>query len=820
MMWKKKKAQSKIVFVGNQKQGDWLTDLKNQQSKKQPKTAQETIPFDEIYENGVFRTGTTFSLPYSIQNIDYTMMRDNYKKALYEKYQAYLNSMPTDICYQEFLMNTPYDFKKLRDAVIPSDELSHSKFKNIYQSYCNIIEKMIDKSSQTANEMIFIGVISYTPQNKLDDISILFRYFSEINDHLLSLGSRAEILKPMETFGIMHTFYHPLGDEPFLIPSNYYRHDVNLKDYIAPAGFSFKSRDNRNGKQVIMGGSTYTRVLFAKRFSRNIDDKFIYDLVDNNHKIIVTKHIRRLDKETAMAMLKTYMDDLEGKIEKRRENNGKRNTTYVPWKLREQEEEAEALQRTLSSSDCNLHEFSLFVRLSAGSLEDLDDLTAYIKSKAIRHNVVLDVLGHQQEKGLNSCLPLAINYLTDNENCCTHLLTPEVGILIPFSYNNYFSPAGLSYGINMLTNSPMVIDRCDELNANMFVLGTSGSGKSMFVKRELISAIQKYTDDEILVIDPENEYLPLLEDLDGERIILSPSSQTHINIFDTDISFTEDGSDFRALKSEFIMNFCEMAKGMKLDSKEISVIDRCVKLCYTPFLEHNGDKDYLPTLTDFYNYLKSQPEEEAKDVALNIELYVTGSFNNFAHKTNVKYNDKKFIIYDIYQMGEQLRTVGLQVLLEMIWQRVKINKSKGVRTWLWCDEFSIMFADGSGKETVKSGEFFQKVYSRIRKYGGVATGVTQNITTVLQSSQATSMLNNAACVVLLQQNPSDLNKIVELFNLSKEQAKYINKGKDGAGQGLFILGTTVVPFDNRFDTNSYMYKKCSTKFSEKQRNTI
>ncbi len=808
----KSNAKKQSIIIIDENNQELLFDLKHQKKKKQPKTAQETIPFSEIYENGIFRTDNTFSLHFSIDNVDYRMMRDAEKDGLYVQYQKYLNTMPIEINYQEFLMNTNYDFAELRKALIPQK----GKYDEIYKSYCEIIEDLIDRSRNNASERIFLGVISFTPETKLDDISVLFRYFEEIQKQLDNMGSGARLLKPIETFAVMHQFYHPLDSEDFLIPTNYYRHDVNLKDYIVPAAFDFKSKINRNGKQLIMG-TAYTRVLFAKRFSRQIDDEFVFDLLDNTYKITVSKHIRRLDKEESMDILKNFMGDIESKLEKRREINAQKGTSYIPWKLREQEQEAENLQDILSSSDCDLHESVFLICISADSQNELEDLTAYVKAKGRRHNVLIDILAMQQEAALNSCLPLGINYLnTDMNNCCMFLLTKEIGNLIPFSHTNHFSSAGLSYGINLQTNNPVVVDRCDEMNANGFIVGTSGSGKSMFVKREIISAILKYTNDEFLIIDPENEYLPLLKDLDGERVILSPNSPTNINIFDTDINFTEDGADYRALKSEFIMNFCEMAKGRKLESKEISVIDRCVKLAYQEFQAHSGDKKYLPDLIKFFNILKEQPEKEAADVALDIELYVTGSFNNFSKPTNIKYN-KRFIIFDIFQMGEQLRAVGLQVLLEIIWQRVIANKAKGIRTWLWCDEFAIMFSDGSGKETLKSGEFFQKVYTRIRKYGGVATGATQNITTVLESKQATAMLNNAECVVLLQQKPKDLEKIINLFNLSDTQAKYIKKGKDGVGQGLFILGNKIIPFDNTFSADSYMYNLCSTKFSEKQR---
>lgn len=818
MKKKKNKTKTKIVMVDEYDDDeDLLFDLKKQKSKVQPKTAQETIPFTEIFENGIFRTNNTFSLIFRIKNVDYRMLRDTEKDHVYNQYSLYINTMPSNINYQEFLMNSEFDFDKLHDALIP--EKSANSSDDIYSSYCEIANNLISKTKSNASERIFIGAISLTPENKLEDISVLFRYFADINVALGVMGSAAVQLKPIEVFSVMHSFYHPTDDEPFLIPTNLWQRDILLKDYIAPAAFSFKSKENRNGKQIIMG-TAYTRILFAKRFDREIDDEFVFDLLDNTYKICVSKQIRKVDKADADDILKKQMDDIEGKIEKRRETNAKRGTSYIPWRLRNQEEEAEEMQKALSASNCDLHEFGFFITISSPSLKGLNDLTTFVKSKGRRHNVLIDVLTMQQEAGLNSCLPLGINYLNTNmNNACSFLLTDAVSNFIPFSHNNYINANGIMYGENTLTKSPIIIDRSEELNANGFIVGTSGTGKSMFLKLELISAKMKNPNDEFLVIDPDNEYLPLIEPLDGERVILSPDSSTHINLFDTDINFTEDGSNFLSLKSEFLMNFCEMAKGRKLNSKEGSVIDRCVKIIYKPFVAHNGDKEYLPTLKSFFEVIREQDEQEAKDIALDLELYTTGSFNNFAHKTNIEYN-KKFIVFDIFNMGEQLRTVGLQVLLEIIWQRVIENKNKGIRTWLWCDEFSVMFLDNSGQETQKSGDFFQKVYSRIRKYGGAATAATQNITTVLQSKQATTMLSNAEFVVLLQQKETDLDKIKEMYHLSDSQTAHLNKGKDGRGTGLIKLGNKIIPFDSSIPEDTYIYEICSTKFSDIQRQML
>ena len=278
------------------------------------------------------------------------------------------------------------------------------------------------------------------------------------------------------------------------------------------------------------------------------------------------------------------------------------------------------------------------------------------------------------------------------------------------------------------------------------------------------------------------------------------------------MTYSEDGASAVQMKVDFVMTFCEVVKGSALTAKERSVIDRCTKMVYMDYVTSNGDKNKLPNLTDFYAALKKQTEKEAADIALSLETYVTGSFNIFAHDTNIQYN-KHFIIFDIFEMGNQLHTVGLMVLLEILWQRVIQNKLRGVRTWVWTDEFSIMFNDDS-TGIFRTGDFFEKVYKRIRKHGGVATGATQNISEVIKSKQAMTMLQNSEFLVLLAQKEDDLEILQKMFRLSDNQAKYLDI--DESGKGLIKCGKRIIPFSNLLPTDSLMYKICTTKFKDIQ----
>ena len=807
-MKKKQKNNSNIVITDPKQEDE---DLLESQSKKIKKTSQQTIPFDEIYENGVIRTGNTFSIAFRMDNVDYKMMKEDDKEIFYDNYQKFLNSMPAEIRYQELIDNGRFDRNLLKQALMPIKTVRKNGYikDELIDDHIDIQSRKLSESDENCEKVIY-GAISYTTKHKLDNPSQIFKYEKEIATRLLQMGISITRLNAVEYIKVMHNIYNPTED--FMLPDNLYQADVNLKDYIAPVHFDFKSKYNRTGKYVQMG-DTFARVMFAKRFSTSCDDEFLYDLMDNNYSVKISKHIQRIDKSEAMDILKKEISQLEGTIEKRRETNSKFGGQFIPYSLRSREKELLNLQEVLGEADCELFECCFLIYLTADSEAKLDELSSYIRSKGRNHQVVIDNLVGQQERGLNSVLPLAINELANEEiNVCKTFITNAIANFIPFSFVTYFDVNGLDYGANTQTGNRILLDRTQELNANGYIVGTSGAGKSMTLKDEILSAMMKNPNDEFIIIDPDNEYLPLLDYIDGERIILSPSSQTHLNIFDTSLEYSTDDGNAIAMKTDFIMSFCAGAKGMNLSVDEMSIIDRVVKLVYREFQEHNGDKKYLPTLPKFYDTLKQQPEQTAADLALSIELYTRGTFDMFAHHTNVEVS-KRFLIFDLFSMGEHLRTVGLQVVLEMIWQRVIENKRKGIRTWLWCDEFSVMF---TGKDT-SAGLFFKKVYQRIRKLGGVATAATQNITEVLESREATAMLQNAEFLVLLQQKPKDLQKLVDLFELSESQMAYLKTGK--VGTGLIICGKKIIPFKNLVPKDTLKYKLFSTKFDEKQRNS-
>lgn len=769
-----------------------------------PKTAQDTIPFIEAYDNGLFLTKeNTYTLIFAFENIDYALLRDDEQEETYMRYQRLLNALPTDVNYQEFIMNTVVNTNKLRNVLLSDTDTVSDDLKTAYNQ---LMEKVISKSEEATSEKITLIAMSYQPDITVDNVNILFRYYRELQTFYSSLGSETRQLMPDEVFAILYEYYHPFDNTEFMLPDNIYARGGNIKDYIAPSIFVFRNKE-------IEVGESFTRILYMSKYDRNFDDEFIRDLLDNNKKIAVSKHIKRIDKTEALDKVRNNIFDLQGKIQTRLEKNHQKGLDFVPYRWQEKAKELDDLQVRLSDSTYELFRIGIFVSVSAKTKEELDELCLAVKSKAKKHQIVLDCFVRQQEKGLNTILPFGVNYfdVKNDNNINTYVLSDAAGVLIPFSARSYFSPTGLCYGTNKHTNAIIVLDRASEMNANGFFLGTSGSGKSMFAKEEIVAAMMRYPNAEKIILDPDGEFYPLIKAFGGETLRLAADTDTYINVFDTELNYSENGISAIAMKSELIMSIVETARSRALSAADKSIIDRCVKNVYAEYIAHDGDKEYTPTLPDFYNELLKTGLPEAKQIALDIELYVNGSFNNFSGKTNIKV-DNKLLSIDISDMGEQLRPVGLQVVLEYLWQRVCKNRENGIQTWVWVDEFSVMFNDGAGRDTVRSADFFQKVFKRIRKYGGVPTGITQNISEVLDSPQARLMLSNSEFVVLLQQKKNDLQELVKLFNLSPSQEAFLKTGEKGTG--LIVCGKKIIPFDYRLPKESLIYKISQTDFKK------
>ncbi|MEE0926843.1 MAG: ATP-binding protein, partial [Bacteroidales bacterium] len=430
--------------------------------------------------------------------------------------------------------------------------------------------------------------------------------------------------------------------------------------------------------------------------------------------------------------------------------------------------------------------------ITAESKKELDALTETVQTTARKHLCQLYILKFQQMDGLNTALPIGVRKI----QVLRTLTSESLAVLHPFRVQEIMDKQGIYYGENTISHNLIMVNKEKLLNQSAFVLGVPGSGKS-FSTKELIVFLALATKDDILICDPENEYSALVKALGGEVIHIAAGSEDHINAMDM-VEGYGDGGNPIIDKSEFVLSLFEQLDKRGLGPREKSIIDRCVGLVYREY--QRGGK--LPTLGVLREKLLEQPEEEAKELALSLELFTDGSLNAFAHKTNVD-TTNRMIVYDIMDLGKQLKTMGLLVITDAMINRVTDNWRKGVRTHIFLDEFHVVF------ENEYSASFFNSAWRRFRKRNAYPTALTQNVEYLLDSVQASTMLSNSELVVMLNQAAQDRQKLAALLNISDEQMSYITNAD--AGCGLIKYGSALVPFVNRFPKDTKLYRLMTTK---------
>ena len=548
-----------------------------------------------------------------------------------------------------------------------------------------------------------------------------------------------------------------------------------------------------------MGGK-YGRVLFLKEYASYIKDSMINELTSLNRSLMLSIDIIPVPTDEAVREMQNRLLGVETNVTnwQRRQNANNNFSAVVPYDLEQQRKETREMLDDLTTRDQRMMFAVVTLVHLADSKEELDSDTETLQSIARKHLCQLTTLNWQQADGLVTALPLGLRRI----DALRTLTTEALAVLMPFKAQEIWDRGGVYYGQNAISKNLIVADRRQLLNGNAFILGVSGSGKSFSAKKEMVS-LALSTQDDIIVIDPESEYRPLIEGLGGQVINISATSPNHINAMDMEQGYG-DGENPVVLKSEFLLSLCEQLIGAgKLSAKEKSVIDRCTAQVYRDYIR-SGYHGAVPTLQDFHAELLRQPEKEAQDVALAIELFTDGSLNTFAKPTNVDTN-ARILCYDIRDLGKQLLPVGMLVVLDSIFNRIIRNRELKRNTWIYIDEIYLLF------QHEYSANFLFTLWKRMRKYQACGTGISQNIEDLLQSHTARTMLANSEFLIMLNQAATDREELAHLLNISDNQLSYITNVD--SGRGLIKCGSAIVPFVDHFPKNK-LYRLMTTKPSD------
>ena len=737
-----------------------------------PKSVQDTIPIRRIWPDGLFQFGGKFSKTIRFSDINYAIASKEDKTSMFLGYSELLNALDTGSTTKITINNKRLNRRNFeREILIPpqGDHLDGGR------SEYNAM--LLDKVTDSSNSMVQERYVTVSTHKKTPEEARTFfdRVMNDVTTRLNHLDSHCEELDAVERLRVLHDFYRVGEESRFHIDlRECMKTGRSFKDTICPDSMEFR-------KDHFIMGDKYGRAMFLKEYASYIKDSMINELTSLNRTMMLSIDVIPVPTDEAVREMQNRLLGVETNVTnwQRRQNSNNNFSAVVPYDLEQQRKETREMLDDLTTRDQRMMFAVVTLVHLADSKEELDSDTETLQSIARKHLCQLTTLNWQQDAGLVTALPLGLRRI----DALRTLTTEALAVLMPFKAQEIRDRGGIYYGQNVISKNLIIADRKQLLNGNGFVLGVSGSGKSFTAKRE-ITALALSTQDDILIIDPESEYRPLVEGLGGEVVEIENPV---------------------VLKSEFLLSLCEQSVGAgKLSAKEKSIIDRCTAQCYHDYVR-DGCQGQAPTLQDFHAELLRQPEAEARDVALALELFTEGSLNTFAKPTNVDMSSR-IACYDIRKLGKQLLSMGMLVILDSFLNRITRNRRLGRNTWIYIDEIYLLF------QHEYSANFLFTLWKRVRKYGACCTGLTQNVDDLLQSHTARTMLANSEFLVMLNQASTDRLELARLLNISDNQLSYITNVD--FGRGLIKCGSAIVPFMDNFPRHTQLYKLMTTKPSD------
>ena len=732
------------------------------------------------------------------QDINYSLNQNEDKTAIFDAWCDFLNYFDSSVRFQlSFVNRTATTDSYARNIIIPAQG---DEFDNIRAEYSEMLQNQLARGNNGLIKTKYLtfgieaeGLKAAKPR--------LERVETDLLNNFKRLGVQAETLDGFERLKLMHGILHMDEQEPFqfswdwLVPSG-----LSVKDFIAPSSFEFRTGHYFSvGKRI--GCASFLQILAPE-----LNDRMLADFLDMESSLIVTMPVQSVDQVKAIKTIKRKLTDLDKmKIEEQKKAvRAGYDMDLIPSDLATYGTEAKKLLQDLQNRNERMFLLTFIVINTAGSKRQLDNNVFQAASIAQKYNCHLTRLDFRQEEGFMSSLPLGLNQIEVQRG----LTTSSVAIFIPFTTQELFQDGkeALYCGLNALSNNLIMVDRKLLKNPNGLILGTPGSGKSFAAKRE-IANVFLVTNDDIIICDPEAEYGPLVERLHGQVIKISPTSQHYINPMDLNLNYSDDENPL-SLKSDFILSLCELIVGGKdgLMPVEKTIIDRCVRMVYRNYL-NDPRPENMPILEDLYNELRSQEEKEAQYIATALEIYVSGSLNVFNHRTNINI-ENRIVSFDIKELGKQLKKIGMLIVQDAVWNRVTINREAHKSTRYYIDEMHLLLREE------QTAAYTVEIWKRFRKWGGIPSGITQNINDLLASREVENIVENSDFILMRNQASGDRQILAKQLNISPHQLSYVTHSSEG--EGLLFYGNVILPFVDRFPRDTELYRIMTTKLQEQQ----
>lgn len=757
---------------------------------KVPSSVQDTIPIKKIWKDGTFQVGNKFSRTFRFTDVNYSVAARDDQLAMFLAYCELLNALEIGATTKITINNRRMTKSSFARNLIQHANDGLDEYRDEYNSM--IMDAAIRGNGILQEKYITVSVI----KKSYEEAKTFFaRVYTELASRFAGLSSKLYEIEIADRMRVFHDFFRIGREESYHFDlKDLMKRGHSFTDSICPDSMTVKSDHIKIGKK-------YARVLYLQEFPSFLKDSMVSELCDINRNLMLSIDIIPIPTDEAVKEVERKLLGTETEITnwQRKQNKNNNFSAVVPYDLEQQRKESKEFLDDLTSRDQRMMFVTVTLVHVADSKKQLDTDTEALLSVARKHICQFQTLKYQQLDGLNTTLPYGLRKI----NALRTLTTESAAVFMPFQAQEINHPEGIYCGQNAISKNLLFVNRSSLLNGNGFVLGVSGSGKSFFAKDEIIQLVLRNQGD-VIIIDPEREYDRLVRALGGEVINIAADSKNHINAMDMESEYA-DSENPVLLKSEFILSLCEQLVGSgKLSAKEKSLIDRCTQIVYRPFIKR-GCTGKVPTLKDFHKELLKQPEPEAKDVALAIELFTDGSLDTFAKPTNVN-TESSLICYDIRDLGKALKTIGMLVVLDSIYNRIVRNKKKGRPTYVFIDEIYLLFANEY------SSNFLFEQWKRARKHNACYTGISQNIEDLLQSHTARTMLANSEFITLLNQAATDRIELAKLLGISETQLSYVTNAD--AGKGLLKCAGNIVPFENHFPKDTKLYKVMTTKPKE------
>ncbi|MDL2218339.1 conjugal transfer protein TraE [Christensenellaceae bacterium OttesenSCG-928-M15] len=749
-----------------------------------------------MHRDGVCRvTNKLYTKTILFGDLNYQLAQNEDKNAIFESYCDFLNYFDSSVHVQLTFLNKRANIRDFERSIeIPGRA---DQFDSIRTEYADMLKNQLAKGRNgiVREKYITFGVEAASLKEAKPRLE---RIEADVLSNFKTLGASARALTGAERLELLHGQLHPDGQEKLRFDwKDIIRTGMSTKDFIAPSSFDF--RDSKTFRV----GEHYGAISFIQIMAPELSDRMLAEFFDLDTTVTVNLHIRSIDQAEAIKTVKRKLTDLDAmKIaEQKKAVRAGYDMDILPADLQTYGTEAMALLNDLQSRNERMFLVTALVMNTAKKRRKLDNDAFAAAGVVQKFNCAMKRLDFCQEQGLVSSLALGLNQV----EILRGLTTSSTAIFVPFTTCELFQGGeALYYGLNPLSNNIIMADRKLLKAPNGLFLGTPGSGKSFSAKREIVNVFLM-TDDDIIVSDPEGEYHPLITRLGGQVVKLSPTSTQYQNPMDINLNYSEE-EDPLTLKSDFILSLCELIVGGKdgLQPVEKTIIDRCTRLVYRDYLI-DPSPEKMPILGDLYELLRAQPEAEAQRLATSLEIYVVGSLNVFNHRTNIK-ADSRLLCYDIKELGKGLKKIAMLILQDAVWNRVTVNRAARKTTWFYIDEMHLLLKEE------QTAAYTVEIWKRFRKWGGIPSGLTQNVKDLLASREIENIFENSDFVYLLNQAPGDRSFIAKQLGISPHQLSYVTHS--GAGEGLMIYGSTIIPFVDHFPKDTEIYSLLTSKPSE------